>query len=135
MPSATFALQKAIHLALTNAPTVTTQLGGPRIYDHVPRGQPYPYVTFAQTSDRDWSTGTEAGSEHTVTLHVWTEAAGRKQALAILDAIATALHDAPLSLDGHRLINLRREFTDATRLDADDAYRGLLRLRAVTEPL
>ncbi len=135
MPTASFALQKAIHAALTTNAALLALLGGPRVYDDVPRGAPFPYVTFAQSTERDWSTGSEEGGEHIVTLHVWSRAAGSKEAQEIIGAVRAALHDQALALTGHRLVNLRREFSEVRR-DADgETTHGLVRLRAVTEPV
>ena len=44
------------------------------------------------------------------------------------------LHDQPLTLSDHHLVNLRHEFSEA-RLDPDgDTFHGIVRYRAVTEP-
>lgn len=135
MASSSFALQKAFYLKLTADAALNALLGGPRIYDDVPVRGEFPYVTFGQTTERDWSTGTDIGGEHVVTLHVWSRAAGRKEADEIIDAVRTALHDQALSLSGHSLVNLRHEFSDARR-DADgESYHGITRYRAVTEPV
>ncbi len=135
MPIASWSLQKAIHQVLTVDAAVVAHLGGPHVWDHVPRGAAFPYVTIGATSDRDWSTGTESGDEHILTLHVWSKGAGRKEAESIAEQLRRVLHDEPLTLDGHRLVNLRHEFTD-TRRDADnELYHGVVRLRAVTEPI
>ena len=134
MPSAAFALQKSIHAALTAAPALTGLLGGPHVYDDVPRGVAFPYVSFGQTSARDWGTASDEGDEHTITLHVWSKAAGRKQAQTIMHAMRSVLHDAALTLDGHRLVNLRHEFSEARRDPDGETYHGIVRLRAVTEP-
>lgn len=134
MTSSAFALQKALHAALTADAAVLALLGGPRIYDDVPHGAPVPYVSFGLTTERDWSTGSEEGSEHVVTLHVWSDAAGRKQTQQIVSALRDVIHDAALSVPGHRLINLRHELSETRRETNGDGYRGLVRLRAVTEP-
>lgn len=135
MASSSFALQKAFYLKLTADAALNALLGGPRVYDDVPVRGEFPYVTFGQTTERDWSTGTDIGGEHVVTLHVWSRAPGRKEADEIIDAVRTALHDQALSLSGHRLVNLRHEFSDARR-DADgESYHGITRYRAVTEPV
>ena len=45
-----------------------------------------------------------------------------------------ALHDQPIAVADHRLVNLRHEFSEARR-DADgETYHGIVRYRAVTEP-
>ncbi len=135
MASASWALQQAVHATLTTHPALTALLGGPHVYDHVPRGVSFPYITFGVSTERDWSTGSEDGGEHIVTLHIWSKVAGRRETDDVGDAVRGALHDQSLTLSGHRLVNLRQEFAD-TRRDADaEMYHGVLRLRAVTEPL
>ena len=135
MASSGFALQKALYMTLSSDTGVVAALGGARVYDDVPSRTEFPYVTFGQSTARDWSTGTEPGREHTVTLHVWSRARGRKQTDEIMAAAEAALHDAALVLDGHRLINLRHEFSDARREPDGETYHGVARYRAVTEPL
>ena len=135
MPSSSFALQKAFFLKLTADAALAALLGGPRIYDDVPVRGEFPYVTFGQTTERDWSTGTDDGAEHVVTLHVWSRAAGRKEADEIMSAVRSALHDQALTLTGHRLVNLRHEFSGARRDSDGENYHGITRYRAVTEPV
>ncbi|HUS97215.1 MAG TPA: DUF3168 domain-containing protein [Hyphomicrobiaceae bacterium] len=135
MASAGWALQAALHAALVANAPVTTLLQGDHIYDHVPRGRAYPYVTFGQTTERDWSAGNDRGQEHIVTLHMWSQARGRSEAQAIMEAMRGGLHDQAIALAGHRLVNLRHEFSEVRR-DADgETFHGIVRLRAVTEPL
>lgn len=43
---------------------VVAALGGARVYDDVPKRAEFPYLTFGQTTERDWSTATEPGHEH-----------------------------------------------------------------------
>ena len=134
MATAALALQQAVFSALTgNAPLIAL-LSGERVYDAVPARAEFPYVTFAQTSERDWSTGSEEGSEHILTLHVWSRGAGRKEALDIIGAVQTALIAEPLTLSGHRLVNLRHELSEARRDPDGQTYHGIVRFRAVTEP-
>lgn len=135
MASASWALQAALHAALTGHADVTALLGGPHVWDHVPRGAAFPYVTFGVTTERDWSTGGEPGAEHILTLHVWSKAAGRRQAEAIAAALRGALHDQTMTLAGFRLVNLRHEASDIRRDAADEIFHGIVRLRAVTEPI
>lgn len=135
MTSASLDLQKGIYSALSASPSVTSLLGGARIYDDVPRDAAFPYVTLGQTTVRDWSTGSEDGHEHLLTLHVWSRAVGRKETHEIIAAIESVLHDAPLGLSAHRLINLRHEFSDARRDPDGETYHGVVRYRAITEPI
>ena len=54
-------------------------LGGAKIYDYAPALVGFPYITFGRSSVFDWSTGTESGTEHILTLHVWSKAHGKKE--------------------------------------------------------
>jgi hypothetical protein len=51
----------------------------------------------------------------------------------VLAAVEAALHDAGLTLAGHRLINLRHESSDVRRDDDGETFVGIGRFRAVTE--
>jgi hypothetical protein len=134
MASASWALQQAVFTALGADAGLISLLGGNRVYDDVPERAEFPYVTFALSNERDWSTSSEEGSEHLLTLHVWSRAAGRKEAHEIMGALRRVLHDAGLALTGYRLVNLRHEFSEARRDPDGETYHGILRYRAVTEP-
>jgi hypothetical protein len=132
---ASWALQRAVYQALAASSDLTTLLEGARIYDDAPQAAAFPFITLGQSVIRDWSTGTEDGAEHSLTLHVWSRGGGKKQTLEIVEAIKDVLHDQPLLLADHHLINLRHEFSEA-RLDPDgDTFHGIVRYRAVTEPM
>jgi hypothetical protein len=132
---ASWALQRAVYQALAGSSDLTTLLEGARVYDDAPQAAAFPFITLGQSVIRDWSTGTEDGAEHSLTLHVWSRGGGKKQTLEIVEAIKDVLHDQPLLLADHHLINLRHEFSEA-RLDPDgDTFHGIVRYRAVTEPM
>lgn len=134
MASPAWELQKAVYGKLVANAGLTALLGGPRVYDDVPRGAAFPYVTFGPSTVRDWSTGTEAGSEHLFTLRVWSKAGGEREVHLVLDALRAALHEASLTLSGHRLVSLRHEASEAARGGDGETYQGTARFRAVTEP-
>lgn len=133
--TASWALQKAVFSALSSDVILVGLLGGAKIFDDVPQGAALPYVTFGQTSSRDWSTGTEAGEEHVMTLHVWSEGAGRREVGAILGEVKRVIGGASMPLAGHQLINLRLEFAESRREADGETYHGVARYRAVTEPV
>jgi hypothetical protein len=134
MPSASWALQQSVFARLSADAPLVALLGAPRVFDDVPQATDFPYLTFGQSTVRDWSTGSEDGSEHILTLHVWSRERGKRQAQEIMGAVRTALHDQTLTLSGHRLINLRHEFSEARRDPDGEAIHGIARFRAVTEP-
>jgi hypothetical protein len=53
----------------------------------------------------------------------------------IAGAVLEALSDAPLTLDGHHLANLRFIVADVRREADGRTYHGIVRLRALTEPV
>jgi hypothetical protein len=133
MSSAAFALQKAIFETLTNDAATLAALGGPRIYDDAPARVQFPFVTFGQSTARDWSTGSDDGYEHLITLNVWSRARGSKEAQVVLAAVRAALHDQDLAVSGHHLVNLRHEHSEVRRDGDGETFHGVARFRAVTE--
>ncbi len=129
------ALQQAIFALLSADAGLVAQLGGARIFDHVPRPTDAPYVHLGEMTVRDFSTATETGAEIRFSIVVWSRELGRGQALEVAQTVIALLHDQPLVLDGHLLINLRHTATETTRGDTTSGRRALARFRAVTEPL
>jgi len=134
MSSAAWDLQQAVHAALAADAAVLAITGTARIYDDVPQGAAFPYLTLAGFTARDWSTGTESGAEIIFTVHAWSRGAGHKQAHLLADAVRSTLHDASLTLVGHDLVNLRHEASQTHRERDGDTYRVAARFRAVLEP-
>lgn len=133
MPTAAAALRAAIHDALVADGALNALLGGPRVYDEVPRAADFPYVTLGEARITDWSTGTEAGAEHQLTLHAWSRQGGHREAHEIAGALLQALDDAPLTVERHQLVNLRFALADIRREADGRTYHALVRFRAVTE--
>jgi hypothetical protein len=134
MTTATAALRAAIHDALVADTPLTALLGGPKIYDEPPKSVVFPYVTLGEARINDFSTGTDAGEEHQLTLHAWSRQGGQREAHMIAGSLLQALDDAPLTLSGHRLVNLRFALADVRRENDGRTYHALVRFRAVTEP-
>jgi len=134
MPTAATALRAAIHDALVADGALSALLGGARVYDEVPQAAAFPYVTLGEARITDWSTGSEVGAEHQLTLHAWSRQGGHREAHEIAGALLQALDDAPLALDGHHLVNLRFALADIRREADGRTYHALVRFRAVTEP-
>ena len=135
MPTAaSAALRAAIHDALVADAPLSALLGGPRVYDEPPKSIAFPYVTLGETRVADFSTGTERGEEHHLTLHAWSRQGGHKEAHLVAGALLQALDDAPLTLTDHRLVNFRFALADVRREADGRTYHALVRFRAVTEP-
>jgi hypothetical protein len=134
MSTAAAALRAAIHNALVADASLTTLLGGTKVYDEVPSSASFPYVTLGEARVADFSTATEASEEHQVILNAWSRQGGHREAHVIAGALLQALDDAPLALAGHRLVNLRFALADVRREADGRTYRAAVRFRAVTEP-
>ena len=127
-------LQMAIHAALA-ADAGLAAIIGSSVYDDVPQGTSFPYVVIGDVTTRDWSTQTQEGDEHIVVIPAWSNQRGRREVQMIIERIDAVLDGAALALVDHQLINLRVVFWTALR-DLDGAtYHGVVRLRAVTEPV
>ena len=136
MPTAASAsLRAAVHDALTAYAPLTALLGGPKVYDEPPRAAVFPYVTLGEARVSDFSTGSEPGEEHQLTLHAWSRQGGHREAHLIAGTLLQALDDAPLALADHRLINFRFAVADVRREADGRTYHALVRFRAVTEPI
>jgi hypothetical protein len=132
--AAAAALRAAIHDALAADAPLGAVLGGAKIYDEPPNAAVFPYVTIGEARVNDFSTGTERGEEHQLTLHAWSRQGGHKEAHVITGALLQALDDAPLTLADHRLVNLRFTLADVRREGDGRTDHALVRFRAVTEP-
>jgi len=135
MTTANVALRAAIHDALSSDGGLITVLGGSRVYDEPPRNADFPYVTLGEARLLDVSGDDGDAQEHQLTLHAWSRQGGHREAHTIAGALLQALDDAPLSPDGHRLVNLRFSVADIRRESDGKTYHALVRFRAVTEPI
>ena len=125
-----FALQSAIYTALNNDSTLTNTHGA-GVYDDVPEGSGFPYVTMGEDASNDYGTKDLDGSTVSLNIHVWSQYRGSKEVKTIMDRIHTLLHDSSLSVSGFNLVNTRFEFMDILR-DPDGITRhGVMRFRAV----
>lgn len=129
-------LQKVVVARLSADPAILAIIGAGRIFDRrITRAEP-PYLVFGEAETRDFSTGDDdgGGSEHRFEIEAWTKQNGRKQAVALADAVRAALHDRDLALEDATLINLRHERTVSRRVPKTGLHLARLRFRAVTEP-
>nr|WP_246374929.1 DUF3168 domain-containing protein [Pseudochelatococcus contaminans] len=126
-------MREAIVARLAGDEALVGLLGGKRLYDEPPRGIGGVYAVLSDTRSRDWSTGSDSGCEQDFAISVWAHAGGARSALLAAARIEALLHDTPLTLDGHRLVNLRVTSAETRRDERANRSRTVLRLRAVTE--
>ncbi|TCT02821.1 uncharacterized protein DUF3168 [Tepidamorphus gemmatus] len=130
--SAALALQAALFAALRGDALLAGLTGG-RIHDAPPQNSGFPHLVLADLASVDASDSAHTGAEHVATFLVWSRAGGRRETLEILGAMTACLDGAALPLDGHHLVSLAVERTETRREPDGRTFRGLLRLRAVTE--
>ncbi|MCF3642634.1 DUF3168 domain-containing protein [Rhizobium sp. TRM95111] len=131
--SAASALQAAIFTRLSGDATLASLVGADGITDRLLAKPKLPLVVLRAIDSTDFSTASEPGEEHRVTIEVWSQAAGNREAQAIAARLGALLHDAALTLDGVHLVSLLHRST-AQRRDGKTRYhRAELLFRAVTE--
>ncbi|QFU17082.1 DUF3168 domain-containing protein [Microvirga thermotolerans] len=134
MTSPVLALRRAILDRAEGDETLLSLMGGVlRLHDEPPRAAAPVYALFGDVTAKDWSTDTDRGHEQTLSIVVWSERGSARDALAVAERFSDILDDAPLALDGHRLVNLRVTELSSVRDRDSRLTRVTLRLRAVTE--
>lgn len=128
------ALHKALLDHLRADPGLAALLGDPpRIHDEPPAQPVWPMVVFGRAETRLWGGVDGEGLEHSLTLTCLSRFEGAEEAKAVVAALRARLHDADLTLDGWRLVNLRVTYGDVFRAADARTLLGVVRLRAVTE--
>jgi Protein of unknown function (DUF3168) len=136
MSGAIIALRKAIHALLTADTVLLGLLGGPRVHDEPPRAAKGLYVVFGAVNAEDWSSTGDDAAEQRFDLVIWgANTGGTATALLIGARIEALLHDASLTLTGHRLVSLRWQATSSARDERSNLPRIAVTFRAVTEVL
>jgi hypothetical protein len=131
--SPVIALRKAILSYLSGDAALVTALGGAKFYDEAPRSAEPPYVVFAETQIRDWSTSESSGAEQFVVLSAISLQRGVREALDIARRLVELLDEAPLVLSDHHLVDLRHLASETRREQNGRFARVNLRFRATTE--
>ncbi|MFW0776993.1 MAG: DUF3168 domain-containing protein [Rickettsiales bacterium] len=125
------ALHKAIYQKLTEDATLINAVNG--VFDLVPQGQEYPYITIGESTTSDWSTNTTTGTEHLLTIHVWSREGGKKETELLMERIHTLLHDGSLTIDDQTLV-LSRFQSSSIELEGDGwTNHGRMRFRMLLE--
>lgn len=130
MPGAANALQKAIHDVLAADAALVALIGAAGIFDRRMTGKPMPYLVMVEIATSDYGPDAEA---HLVTMEIWSDAEGRKQAQTIADRVKVLLHDGELALTGATLVNLQHRTTRIRREPKTKAFLAEMTFRAVTE--
>jgi len=131
--SAANALLQAIHQRLSGDAALTAIIGPNGIRDRLLPRALLPSIVLGDIETRDFSTSTESGEEHFLTLEIWSDGEGRRQALAIAAIVRPLLDDAALTLEGFSLVSLLQVSARTRREPKTKFYVTEMRFRAVTE--
>ena len=127
------ALLAAIHHRLSADAALTGIIGPGRIRDRLLPRPALPCIVYGDMETRDYSTSTESAEEHFLTIEIWSEAEGRKEAQEIAGIVHGLLHDAALVLEGTTLVSLLQASMRTRRAPKTKFYLTEMRFRAVTE--
>lgn len=129
--SALLSIQKAIFDRLTFDETLMSKVTG--VFDDVPEGHAFPYVTIGDATSSPFRTMSRFGEEVTITLHIWSQYKGFKEANEILTELNRLLADQDLVVDGYDVMSSMYEFSETIR-DPDGKTRHLpVRYRIVVQ--
>ena len=133
--TAALALQTAILERLRADPDLAASPLADRIFDAAPRDAALPHLAVAEVTTRDRSGLDTPLDEHRVTLRVFSRKGGRREVLTLAGRVESVLGVGDLTLDGHRLVLLRRDATEVRLLKDQVTAEAVLRFIALTEPL
>jgi Protein of unknown function (DUF3168) len=132
MASVELELQGAIVQRLKTDPAVTALIAG-RVYDAVPSGAAFPYVTIGPTDsvedDADCITGLDVAQQ----VDCWSRAVGFPEVKKIADAVRASLHDFDLVLTSNALVFFEHRTTRITRDPDGLTSHGILGFEASVE--
>ena len=124
-------VQEAVYDVLTGDTTLMGLIVG--VFDEVPEGTRYPYVTIGEALEQPANSHDRFGRETVLTLHVWTDTRGFSKGTAITSRLVSLLDHQPLTVAGHHHVTTRYEFSQTLR-DPEPHVRHIpIRFRVVTE--
>jgi hypothetical protein len=125
---------KAVMDALRADADVQAQFGTPpRVYDDETQGPSYPYATLERHETRPANAADVAGTEHILTFAVASRFGGRAYAKEALGALRAAIERADIVPDGQLVVLAYPTYGDVFRTRDRQAFRGILRIRIITE--
>ncbi|TCL76170.1 DUF3168 domain-containing protein [Rhizobium sp. BK251] len=131
--SAANELLKAIHALLAGDAALSALVGPDGVRDRLVSDRRMPCVVIGEVASNDYSTASEAGEEHFLTLEAWSDGGGRREAQEIAVMVRTLLDDAALELEGYALVSLQHCSTRTRREPKTKLFVAEMRFRAVTE--
>lgn len=126
-----YAAQKAVYGTLAGDSALMAQVSG--IYDFVPAGAAFPYITLGDIKAEDASTATSQASRLKLMLHIYSRERGRKEIDALMERVHFLLHDAMPKVDGYAVANLRYVGSEIGMERDGLTFHGKIRFDALLE--
>lgn len=114
MASPSLEIQGAI-VARLKATAAVTALVGTRVYDSVPAGATFPYITLGEGDETSDDVDCVNGFEISLDIDVWSGSPGFPEAKRISNEIRNALKDPPLSISDNALVYFNHRQTRTFR--------------------
>lgn len=114
-------LQQAIYARLNGDAELTTTLGA-AVYDEVPDGAAFPYVSIGEVTENPRDTMGTTGRDTTVTVHVWSQYPGSKEVKQIQNRVDELLDRWTPTVAGWNETQMLQEFFETFR-DPDGLTR------------
>lgn len=120
--------------ALRADPGVQAILGNPaRIFDAETDAPGYPYAVLERHERFDASSTGVCGSEHRLSLATYSRYGGRREAKQVLGSLRAAIDAMSVTLPGQAIVLAHVVYSDAMRTRDRRSFRGVLRIRIITE--
>ncbi len=130
------ALAEAVLEALRSDADVQAVLGNPaRLFDDETRGSAFPYAVLERHEQFSADASLVAGAEHRLSFATYSRYGGRIEAKQVLGALRAATDRMDLSLSGQRVVLAHVVYCDAMRTRNRQSFRGVLRVRVITEAI
>lgn len=134
LPNAESELLSALVAAVRADPDVQSVFGIPaRVYEDEPERGAYPHAFVQAHKTTPAGSVLSDGAVHRVTMAVRSRHGGRAEAREALGVLRAAIERAELSLSGQRVVLVLAVYSDVLRSRNLRSFRGLLRLRIITE--
>jgi L-cystine uptake protein TcyP (sodium:dicarboxylate symporter family) len=106
-------IQAAVYQKLTGDITLMSLVQG--VFDDVDDNQAFPYIIIGEATENPFNTFGKDGKESTITIGIWSQYKGFKEALDILKQMNATLDDASLSLSEHNLVLIHYDSAQTIR--------------------
>lgn len=123
------ALQTKLFTLLNGDAALKNKVTG--VFDNVPDTQKYPFVVIGDTVLEDFGTKNSDGFQGDVTVHVYSQAAGRREALAIQGRVYELLHNVDLGLEGFSTITCRCTLNEVLKDPDNRTHHGVQKYRLI----